>query len=180
MTRQEFTHLDGDGRIHMVDISAKEPSHRVARASCLITGVADPQSARDDERGREPTFALSPSDILAARLTGIHAAKRTSDVIPLCHPLALSSVRVDVESHPRGVAVSSEVVTTGRTGVEMEALTACAYAALALVATLGVDDPGVRVEDLTLLRKSGGKSGDWGRESPSVPERNDPRGTDSP
>jgi cyclic pyranopterin phosphate synthase len=165
MTGQEFTHLDGDGRLHMVDISAKEPSRRVAQASCLITSsAARHRSERDDERRTDPTIALNPSDILAARLTGIRAAKRTSDVIPLCHPLALSSVRVDVEPHPRGALISSEVVTTGRTGVEMEALTACAFAALALVATLAADDPGVRVEDLTLRRKSGGKSGDWGRD----------------
>ena len=169
MTGQDFTHLDGDGRLHMVDVSAKDPTRRVAHASCLIatSAASRHRSDHDDERGNDPAIGgLTPGDILAARLTGIHAAKRTSDIIPLCHPLALSSVRVDVESHPRGVAVSCEVVTTGRTGVEMEALTACAFAALALVAALATDDPGVRVEDLTLLRKSGGKSGDWGRDVP--------------
>lgn len=157
----------------MVDISDKEPTRRVAQASCVVaTGPASRDHDHDfdhdfdvdvdHEEGHPP--GLTPGVVLAARLAGIQAAKRTADVIPLCHPLALSSVRLDVERHPRGYVVTSEVVTTGRTGVEMEALTACHFAALALVDALVRRDPEVRVEDLTLLRKSGGKSGDWGRD----------------
>ena len=160
MAGQEFSHLDGDGRLTMVDISAKEPSRRVAQASCLVTTSGHPEQTGD--RG------VTPAVVLSARLTGIHAAKRTSDLIPLCHPLALSDVRLDIEAHPRGYAVSSMVVTDGRTGVEMEALTACAFAALALVNSLVARDPDVRVEDLTLRSKSGGKSGDWGRDVPAA------------
>ena len=144
----------------MVDVSAKESTRRVARASCLVRTSVAPRH----ESG--PT--LTPDVILSARLAGIHAAKRTAEVIPLCHPLALSSVLLDVEVHDRGFAVTCEVVTDARTGVEMEALTACSFAALVLVDHLVASDPRVRVEDLTLLRKSGGKSGDWGRDVPAT------------
>ena len=144
----------------MVDVSAKESTHRVARASCLVRTSAAPRQARGP--------ALTPDVILSARLAGIHAAKRTADVIPLCHPLALSSVRLEVEANLRGFAVTCEVVTDARTGVEMEALTACSFAALVLVDSLVASDPDVRVEDLTLLRKSGGKSGVWGRDVPGT------------
>jgi len=142
----------------MVDVSDKESTRRVAQASCLVRTSADSRPER--------TPSVTSDVILSARLTGIHAAKRTADIIPLCHPLALSSVRLDIEAHHRGFAVTSEVVTDARTGVEMEALTACAFAALALAASLVAGDPDVRIEDLTLLRKSGGKSGDWGRDVP--------------
>ncbi len=140
----------------MVDISAKEPTRRVAHASCLVVAHADSPSgvARD----------LGSDVILSARLAGIQAAKRTADLIPLCHPLALTSVDIEVVAHPRGYAVSSVVATRARTGVEMEALSACSIAALTLVALLVAVDPGVRVEDLALRRKSGGKSGEWGRD----------------
>ena len=152
MTGQEFTHLDGDGRLSMVDVSSKEPTRRVAQASCLVRTPGDARQSLDADV------------ILSARLTGVRAAKRTADLIPLCHPLALSNVRLDVETHPGGYTVLSEVVTDARTGVEMEALTACAFAALALVNAILDLDPEVRVEDLTLRRKSGGTSGDWGRD----------------
>lgn len=156
MVEQEFSHLDGDGRIKMVDISAKESTHRIALASCVVTNMSS--SAKTLEAD------LSPGVILSARLTGIQAAKRTAHLIPLCHPLVLSSVHLDIETHGGAFVVSAQVTTNAGTGVEMEALTACAFAALALVASLVVNHPDVCVSDLALLRKSGGKSGDWGRD----------------
>jgi cyclic pyranopterin phosphate synthase len=156
MTEQEFSHLDGDGRVRMVDVAAKDPTRRVARATCLVVLGRGAGAPRPLGGGRDVA--------LSARLAGIQAAKRTSDLIPLCHPLALTSVHVEVEAHPRGYAITSEVACTGRTGVEMEALTACSFAALTLVDALVTSDPEVRVEDLVLLHKSGGRSGDWGRD----------------
>ena len=156
MTEQEFSHLDSGGKLRMVDISAKETTTRVAHASCVVV-------TRDD---LAPTLDNGLDVILSARLTGIHAAKRTSDIIPLCHPLALTHVAIDVVDHPRGYSVTALVSTTGRTGVEMEALSACAFAGVALVTSLVASDPRARVEDLVLLKKSGGKSGDWGRDVP--------------
>ncbi len=136
----------------MVDISDKKVTRRVARASCLVVVPAT----------ATPTPSPASSDVLVARLAGIQAAKRTAELIPLCHPLSLASVQLDVTEHPRGLLVTSEVVTDGRTGVEMEALTACSFAALTLLNALVASHPGTGFEDLTLLRKSGGQSGDWG------------------
>ena len=155
MTEPNFSHLDGEGTINMVDISSKDVTRRVAQASCLVV-------ARHNGSARE----LRPDGfnlIQSARLAGIQAAKRTAELIPLCHPLALSHVRLDIDEHSRGFAVRSEVVTVGRTGVEMEALTACSFAALGLVSSLVDSDPEAHVENIVLLRKSGGKSGDWGQ-----------------
>lgn len=156
MTGPEFTHLDGDGRVRMVDVSSKEPTRRVAQASCLVVCAL---------AGRDQALDV----IVSARLAGIHAAKRTAELIPLCHPLALTSVHLDVIAHPRGFSVSSEVATLGRTGVEMEALSACSFCALTLVNSLVASDPGARVEELVLLHKSGGTSGDWGRDVLDTP-----------
>jgi len=153
MTEQEFSHLDGDGRLQMVDVSTKATTHRVARASCLVVGDA------------EHEVAGAPTDhLVSARLAGVRAAKRTSELIPLCHPIFVSSVHVDVDVEPRGYRVFAEVVTDAPTGVEMEALTACSFAALTLIATLVEDHPTARMTDLALLSKSGGASGDWGRD----------------
>ena len=150
MSEPSFSHLDSDGRLRMVDISDKEPSRRVAQASCVVKTKEVPRGGL--------------SSVQYARLAGIQAAKRTADLIPLCHPLALAQVQVEIGSNGWGYEVRAEVVTTGRTGVEMEALTACLFAALTLIDSLLEDDPTIRVENLTLLRKSGGKSGDWGRD----------------
>jgi len=156
MTEPEFTHLDAEGGLHMVDVSSKSSTRRVAQAACLVITSPSPSPApRRDAPGQV---------ILSARLAGIQAAKRTAELIPLCHPLALSQVHIDVADHPRGFEVRSEVVTQGQTGVEMEALTACGFAALTLAEYLLEQSPDVRIEDLVLLRKSGGKSGDWGRD----------------
>lgn len=155
MAERPFTHLDGDGKLRMVDVTPKDPTLRTAEASCLVVSHVDVVSLEPSPNGFDPVYA--------ARLAGIQAAKRTANLIPLCHPINLNDVQVDVVAHPRGVEVRSMVVTVNRTGVEMEALTACAFAALCLVNSLVAQDPEARFEDLVLLRKSGGKSGDWGR-----------------
>ena len=100
---------------------------------------------------------------VAAQLAGIHAAKNTSELIPLCHPLSLSDVDVVLVGHADYVEVTATVITNDRTGVEMEALTACAVAALNLVCSLREVDPHARVDDLCVMAKTGGKSGPWGR-----------------
>lgn len=152
---EPFTHVDGEGRLRMVDVTEKEPTLRTAEASCVVRSRIDVL-----------TLATSPDGldvIVAARLAGIQAAKRTAALIPLCHPINLNVVQVDVAKVPRGVEIVARVVTVNRTGVEMEALAACSFAALSLMNALVVQDPDVRFEDLVVLHKSGGKSADWGR-----------------
>jgi indole-3-glycerol phosphate synthase len=156
-----FTHLDAQGRARMVDISDKQETDRVASAGARV--VMRPETL---ERVRAGDVAKG--DVLAvARLAGIMAAKRTAELIPLCHPLALTSVNVDLECVPERSAV--EITATcrlrGRTGVEMEALTAASIAALTVYDMCKAVDRGMVVTDLRLLRKSGGKSGDWEAES---------------
>ncbi len=151
-----FTHLDGDGRLRMVDVSDKSPTRRSAQASCVVRSTVDVFSLPATASGLDPVFA--------ARLAGIQAAKRTAQLIPLCHPLNLNDVQVEVTSEEVGVLVRSTVVTVNRTGVEMEALTACAFAALSLVNALVVLDERAAFEDLVLESKTGGKSDDWGRQ----------------
>ncbi|HEY7931313.1 MAG TPA: cyclic pyranopterin monophosphate synthase MoaC [Acidimicrobiales bacterium] len=155
MVKKQFTHVDKVGRLRMVDVSKKRPTRRSAEASCVVRTTADLSALTPNEQGIEP--------IHAARLAGVMAAKQTADLIPLCHPLALSDVDVVITSSTRGLEVSSSVVTVDHTGVEMEALTACTVAALSLVNALIKDDPHAQIDDLALLRKTGGRSGDWGR-----------------
>jgi indole-3-glycerol phosphate synthase len=155
--RPEFTHLDAQGRARMVDISAKGETDRIAVAAARV--VMRPETL---ERIRSGDVAKG--DVLAvARLAGIMAAKRTAELIPLCHPLALTSVELDLACVPERSAV--EITATcrlrGRTGVEMEALTAAGVAALTIYDMCKAVDRGMVVTDLRLLRKSGGKSGDW-------------------
>jgi indole-3-glycerol phosphate synthase len=156
-----FTHLDAEGRARMVDISDKQETERVAIAGARV--VMRPQTLERIRSGD-----VSKGDVLAvARLAGIMAAKRTAELIPLCHPLALTSVKVDLECVPERSAV--EITATcklrGRTGVEMEALTAASVAALTVYDMCKAVDRGMIVADLRLLHKSGGKSGNW--EAPS-------------
>jgi len=153
----EFTHLDAQGRAHMVDISDKGETDRVAIAGARV--VMRPETLQRIRAGD-----VAKGDVLAvARLAGIMAAKRTAELIPLCHPLALTSVEVDLDCVPEKSAV--EITATcrlrGRTGVEMEALTAAGVAALTIYDMCKAVDRGMVVTDLRLLRKSGGKSGDW-------------------
>jgi indole-3-glycerol phosphate synthase len=152
-----FTHLDADGRARMVDVSDKAETERIATAGARIV-------MRPETLDRIRAGDVAKGDVLAvARLAGIMAAKRTPELIPLCHPLALTSVNVELECVPERSAV--EITATcklrGRTGVEMEALTAASVAALTVYDMCKAVDRGMIVTDLRLLRKSGGKSGDW-------------------
>jgi indole-3-glycerol phosphate synthase len=152
-----FTHLDSEGRARMVDVSDKQETDRVAIAGARV--VMLPETL---ERIRSGDVAKG--DVLAvARLAGIMAAKRTAELIPLCHPLALTSVKVDLECvHERSaVEITATCKLRGRTGVEMEALTAASVAALTVYDMCKAVDRGMVVTDLRLLRKSGGKSGTW-------------------
>jgi indole-3-glycerol phosphate synthase len=152
-----FTHLDAEGRARMVDISEKQETDRVAIAGARV--VMRPETL---ERIRSGDVAKG--DVLAvARLAGIMAAKRTAELIPLCHPLALTSVSVDLEcvADRSAVEITATCKLRGRTGVEMEALTAASVAALTVYDMCKAVDRGMVVTDLRLLRKSGGKSGNW-------------------
>ena len=155
-----FTHLDSEGRARMVDVSDKAETDRVAIAGARVV-------MRQETLERIRSGDVAKGDVLAvARLAGIMAAKRTAELIPLCHPLALTSVGVELECVPERSAV--EITATcrlrGRTGVEMVALTAATVAALTVYDMCKAVDREMMVTDLRLLRKSGGRSGDWERE----------------
>jgi indole-3-glycerol phosphate synthase len=152
-----FTHLDAQGHARMVDVSAKDETDRIAVAGARVVMRRE---TLDMIRAGE----IAKGDVLAtARLAGIMAAKRTSELIPLCHPLALTSVAVDLACAPENswVEITATCRLRGRTGVEMEALTAAGIAALTIYDMCKAVDRGMVVTDLRLLRKSGGKSGDW-------------------
>lgn len=145
----------------MVDVSAKPITRRVAEASCRIDLLPDTVARLSD---------LPKGDAVAvARLAGIQAAKRTDQWIPLAHPLPLDQVDVDLVAVAQGVEIRSRVVTTARTGAEMEALVACASAALALYDMVKAVDRGAVIRELKLEAKSGGASGDWRRGGESEP-----------
>ena len=152
-----FTHLDAEGRAVMVDVSDKAETERRAAARGMIYVSAD-TLALIREGGVEKGDVLS-----VARLAGIMAAKRTPDLIPLCHPLQLTSVQVDLrlDEAACGVEITATCGLTGRTGVEMEALTAVAVAALTIYDMCKARDRGMRIGDIRLVHKSGGKSGTY-------------------
>lgn len=151
----------------MVDVSDKAWTRRRAVARCRVAvpeGSAPSPGGATDRQGAGGQGAEGWPELLEfARTAGIQAAKQTSRLIPLCHALHGVDVRVICSVAPGGVRVESQAEVTGPTGVEMEALTACAVAALTIVAGLGPDEPGVAVEDLALWEKSGGRSGTWRR-----------------
>jgi cyclic pyranopterin phosphate synthase len=154
----KLTHTDERGQAHMVDVAAKAETHRRAVAGALIR--MKPETLAMIVEGRAPK-----GDVFAvARIAGIMAAKRTSEVIPLCHPLSLTSASVELEPVSDGVRITAVVETDGKTGVEMEALTAASVAALTLYDMCKAVDRGMTVEELGLLSKEGGKSGTWKRE----------------
>lgn len=154
---QLFTHLTSSGDVHMVDISSKEITKREAVATAAVSLSL---TVRDGLFAGE----LPKGDALAAvRLAGIAGAKRTSELIPLCHPLPIDAVRVEVESTDDGARITASVVTTGRTGVEMEAMTAVSVAALTLYDMVKGLDRGAVIGPIQLIRKSGGRSGTWER-----------------
>ena len=150
-----FSHLDPQGSAHMVDVSEKPVTRRVAEASCRVLLSAQ-TLIRLANLPKGDAFAV-------ARLAGIQGAKRTSELIPLAHPLPLDQVEVELHPIPEGVEIRSRVVVTARTGAEMEALTACSTAALALYDMVKAVERGVTITDLRLESKSGGQSGKYRR-----------------
>ena len=153
----EFTHLDSQGRARMVDVSDKAATGRVAVARGRI--VMSPETLAKIREG-----GVGKGDVLSvARLAGIMGAKRTSDLIPLCHPLPLSSVKVELSLDPDAGAVdiTATCKVVGPTGVEMEALTAVSLAALTIYDMCKALDRGMRIGDIRLIHKSGGKSGTY-------------------
>lgn len=157
MTQRTLTHIDRSGNASMVDVSAKPDTERIAVA---VGSVAmQPETLR-----LVADNAFEKGDVLAvARIAGIMGAKQTSNLIPLCHPLPLSRISVDfdLDVDANTVSIIAEAKTTGKTGVEMEALTAVSIAALAIYDMCKAVDRGMRIKDVRLTRKSGGKSGDY-------------------
>jgi cyclic pyranopterin phosphate synthase len=150
-----FSHLDPQGSAHMVDVSDKPVTRRIAEASCRVLLSAQ-TLIRLANLPKGDAFAV-------ARLAGIQGAKKTSDLIPLAHPLPLDQVEVELHPIPEGIQIRSRVVATARTGAEMEALTACSTAALALYDMVKAVERGVVITDLRLESKSGGQSGGYRR-----------------
>jgi len=150
-----LTHIDADGRARMVDVSDKPSTDREAVAEGFLRLAPETLALAVSGQGRK-------GDVRAvAEIAGVMAAKRTSDLIPMCHPLDISKAEVAVEVDAGRLKVTARVRTTGRTGVEMEALTAVSVACLTLYDMLKAADRGMVIEDVRLLSKSGGRSGDW-------------------
>ena len=153
-----LTHIDAEGRARMVDVSDKPATDREAVAEGFVRLAPETLALAVSGQGRK-------GDVRAvAEIAGVMGAKRTSDLIPLCHPLEISKAEVAVEVAGERLRVTARVRTTGRTGVEMEALTAVSVACLTLYDMLKAADRGMVIEDVRLLSKSGGRSGDWVRE----------------
>ena len=152
-----LTHLDERGAAHMVDVTAKAVTKRTAVAAGELVTTAEVLALIS-------SGGLPKGDALAtARVAGIQAAKRTSELIPLCHQLALTGVDVDFEIGPSAVEITATVRSTDRTGVEMEALTAVSVAALTLYDMIKAVDKAARIDNVRVLRKEGGRSGRWAR-----------------
>ena len=152
---KKLSHYDNAGRARMVDVSGKSATKREAEASGFVAVSAAVLAAMPKNAKGDP--------LEVARIAGIMAAKRTSELIPMCHPLPLSLVDVEVRVCENGIAVTSKVTTTAETGVEMEALVAVSVAALTLYDMLKAADKGIEIREIVLERKSGGKSGDYRR-----------------
>jgi cyclic pyranopterin monophosphate synthase len=156
----DLTHLRASGEAHMVDVAAKPESKRVAKAEGAVRMASETLRlalAGDAKKG--DVFGV-------ARIAGIMAAKRTHELIPLCHPLPLTQISVEIapDAALPGLRVSAEAGVTGKTGVEMEALTAVSVACLTIYDMLKAVDRGMRIEGVALMEKRGGASGDWRRE----------------
>jgi len=160
MTDQpRLTHVDAEGRLAMVDVSDKAVTRRVAKAQAIVRMA--PATARALGAG-----TLEKGDAIAvARLAGVMAAKRTSELIPLCHGLPLDHVDVVISVHDDRAEIVATATTTARTGVEMEALTAASVAALTLYDMAKAIDRGMLISDVCLLEKHGGRSGSWVRQN---------------
>ena len=157
MTTHKLTHFDAAGQAHMVDVGAKDETHRVARAGGRI--FMQPATLAQIIAG-----SAKKGDVLGvARIAAIQGAKHTADLIPLCHPLALTKVSVDFEVDKQDCTVTciATVETLGRTGVEMEALTAVSVGLLTIYDMCKAVDRGMRIDSISVLEKSGGRSGHW-------------------
>lgn len=151
----KLSHFTESGETRMVDISAKASTRREAEASAFVSLSAEVLAALPNNPKGNP--------LEVARFAGIQAAKRTAELIPLCHPLPLSFIDVATEIITDGIAIRSKAATTGPTGVEMEALTAASVAALTIYDMCKTLDKGIVIREIRLERKSGGKSGDYAR-----------------
>lgn len=151
----KLSHLDAEGRARMVDVSDKAVTAREAVAEGFVRMSAETRELALTGQGKKGEV------IATAELAGVMAAKRTADLIPLCHPLPLSSIKVAVEPSEHGLRVVTRVKSTGRTGVEMEALTAVSLACLTLFDMLKAADKAMVIEGVRVLEKSGGRSGDY-------------------
>jgi cyclic pyranopterin monophosphate synthase len=158
MSDRGFTHLDPLGRARMVDVTPKDPTHRRAIARCKVFMAPETTAM-------VASNAVTKGDVLAvARVAGIQAAKKTPDMIPLCHQLTIGSVYVNFHLDDTFIEVESQVETVDRTGVEMEALTACTVAALTIYDMCKSTDRGMTIGEVALWEKTGGRSGTWRRE----------------
>ena len=156
-----LSHVDAEGKAAMVDVSAKGATVREATAGAFVSMT--PETVRIVRAG-----GLSKGDALGvAKIAGIMAAKKTSELIPLCHPLALTGIKVDLTLEDGGVRIESNVRTADRTGVEMEALVAASVAALTVYDMCKAVDKGIRITAVELISKVGGKSGGWARATPA-------------
>lgn len=158
--KDRLTHTDQQGRASMVDVTDKPDTSRTARAEGSLLMHAETLTAIRENR-------MKKGDVLAtARIAGVMAAKKTHDLIPLCHPLALNDVQVEIteRSDGQGLDVETLARTTGKTGVEMEALTACSVALLTLYDMAKAIDRGMTLTSIQVVQKSGGASGDWTRD----------------
>ena len=155
----EFTHLSSNGSARMVDVSGKSITHRTAKAESWVLAGVDIIS-----RLREHGSLTKGNVIETARIAGIMAAKRTSELIPMCHPLAIDSVEIEMELLTDRIRIESFISCDGRTGVEMEAMTAVSVAALTIYDMIKSAGKGIELGPVRLLEKTGGKSGHWKRE----------------
>jgi len=153
----KLSHYDAKGRARMVDVSSKPNTLRVAEATAFVAMSEEVLRALPDNPKGDP--------LEVARIAGIQAAKRTSDLIPMCHPVPLSHIDVELTTCENGVSVRTRAVTTAPTGVEMEALVAASVAALTVYDMCKALDKGIEIREVVLQRKTGGKSGDYSRKS---------------
>ena len=152
---KKLSHYDGAGRARMVDVSGKSATKREAEASAFVAMNPAVLAALPNNPKGDP--------LEVARIAGIMAAKRTAELIPMCHPLPLALVDVDVRVCENGVSITSKVATTAETGVEMEAMVAASVSALTVYDMLKAGDKGIEIREIVLERKSGGKSGEYRR-----------------
>jgi cyclic pyranopterin phosphate synthase len=158
MSDLQFSHLDPAGNARMVDVTPKEATHRRAVARCKVFMKPETTAAIANRE-------VKKGDVIAvARVAGIQAAKRTSDMIPLCHPLLIGAVHINFEIADDFIAIEAQVDTVDRTGVEMEALTAVSVACLTIYDMVKAVDRFMTIDGIGMVEKAGGKSGDWKRE----------------